>query len=403
MSDSVATTTPQTPPKLVKIAGLHDRLIGGPGQIEVGMWVACLYGSLPKGYGPLTPAVIESIGPKHCKVKVHRDPSRYIPHDQLILHYRSETAEAYGPDPRDVPLPYLGRYTNPRTGKWLPRYAWVGWTIAQHLKYAAGERQLAGMAARAPTRLVIVSCGGKKGNAPTDAHAMYLGSYHQAARRAADALAITGSYQMILSARYGLLDLHDVIRPYDLRMGQPGSVDPDTIRYQASQYGLLETRDVIVLGGKAYADVVSAVWPNARRPLDGTAGMGPQLQRLAAIAKNKALALTLDERIAAVMAAGGRDVDGVWRPTREMTVNCTGVIDETDHDGCGGWTVPTLDRRECWCPCHDEHRPPYEDARAAAERATAPTRRRATPATPAAEQFDITAWLDATAHLLADT
>ncbi|MEU8663345.1 hypothetical protein, partial [Actinoplanes philippinensis] len=37
--------------------------------------------------------------------------------------------------------------------------------------------------------------------------------------------------------------------------------------------------------GRDYADVVSAVWPHADRPLDGAAGIGPQLARLAELAR----------------------------------------------------------------------------------------------------------------------
>ena len=82
------------------------------------------------------------------------------------------------------------------------------------------------------------------------------------------------------------------------------------------------------------------------------------------------LPISVQELIDAMTQAGGREVGGVWRPYQGMTITCTGVVTGIpDHAGCAGWTVPALDRRECWCPCHDAYRPPYEVARAAAEAA----------------------------------
>ncbi|GGM90028.1 DUF6884 domain-containing protein [Dactylosporangium sucinum] len=259
----------------------------GPGIVGAGIEVACEYGCLPSGYGPLTRATIVSLGATTATVRVYGETTtRRVPNDMIRLYHRQELAEQYPRDRRDVARPYGGGCTNPRTWQWLPHYAWIGWTIAEHLQYARGERPLAGEPARPPARLVIVGCGWRKRERATDAFDLYVGSYYRAARRAADALlaAADDGYQAILSAKYGLLDLHDVIGPYDVRMGQPGAIGADTVAYQAQQQGLLGARKVVVLAGRAYADVVTSVWPHAQRPLDGTAGIGEQLQRLAAIA-----------------------------------------------------------------------------------------------------------------------
>lgn len=258
----------------------------GPGRVLPSHRVLVRHGALPREYGTLTPAVVTSLGPKHTGVRVHGEAIvRRVRNELVELDDGRKLAAAWPADPRDAPHPYGGRHTHPWTYRWLPRWSWIGWSVAEHHEYARGERPLepAPVGLRVK-RLVIVGCGGKKRNVRhLDAHGMYVGSYHLSARRAADALVARDGSQLILSALYGLLDLHDVISPYDLRMGDAGSVTVEQVRYQAEQLGLLDAEEVIVLAGRAYADVVSAVWPHALRPLDGTAGIGEQLHRLAAI------------------------------------------------------------------------------------------------------------------------
>jgi len=132
------------------------------------------------------------------------------------------------------------------------------------------------------TRLVVVPCGGAKLRCPAPAGQMYVGSYHLACRRAAARL---GGRLLILSARYGLLTPDTLIEPYELMMGQPSAVTTATLRQQARTLDVDGAATVIVLAGRRYADAAAAVWPHAIRPLDGTAGMGPQLHRLAVITR----------------------------------------------------------------------------------------------------------------------
>lgn len=127
-------------------------------------------------------------------------------------------------------------------------------------------------------RIVIIPCGARKRTRPSPAGSMYVGSYHRACRRAADA---TGGRVLILSAKYGLLDLATMIEPYEQRTGKPGAITVAALRRQADEMGIRDARDVVVIAGKSYADLVSAVWPHARRPLDGTRGIGDQMRRLA--------------------------------------------------------------------------------------------------------------------------
>lgn len=169
------------------------------------------------------------------------------------------------------------------------------------LAAAATVRAAEAAAGGAPDRLVIVSCGGSKLNRPAPAGQIYVGSYHRACRRAANVLAGDDARVMILSAKYGLVDLDQVIEPYEQRAGRDGAITAFELRRQAGRLGLLSTREVTVLGGHAYVDLVSAVWPHARRPLDGTRGIGEQLARLSELATTGTTA--------AMAGTGTRDQD----------------------------------------------------------------------------------------------
>jgi hypothetical protein len=139
----------------------------------------------------------------------------------------------------------------------------------------------------APARLIVIACGARKADLPAaPAGRMYVGSYHRAARRAADRLATAGpagARIMIVSAAYGLLDLAENITRYELRLGQPGSVTAANLRDQAEQRGLLDAGEVLVLAPAAYAALASEVWPYADNVLAGTRGIGDQMARLAAL------------------------------------------------------------------------------------------------------------------------
>ncbi|MEV7229702.1 DUF6884 domain-containing protein [Polymorphospora sp. NPDC051019] len=130
--------------------------------------------------------------------------------------------------------------------------------------------------------IVIVPCGHAKRDHPTAAGDMYTGSYHQACRRAANAI---GGQTFILSARHGFLHPATRVEPYDLRMGQPGAVTVPALRAQARALGIDTAGTVTVLAGRDYADPVTAIWPHAHRPLDNARGIGQQMARLAELAR----------------------------------------------------------------------------------------------------------------------
>ncbi|SHN15606.1 DUF6884 domain-containing protein [Actinacidiphila paucisporea] len=132
--------------------------------------------------------------------------------------------------------------------------------------------------------LVVVPCGARKLDVAARAADMYTGSYHRACRRAAEAL--RPERLLILSARYGLLGLDDVIEPYDTPHGAAGAVSAGLVREQAARRGIDRLDPVVVLGGARHVALAQAVWPYARTPLSGTRGMGEQVARLAAMARS---------------------------------------------------------------------------------------------------------------------
>jgi hypothetical protein len=127
-------------------------------------------------------------------------------------------------------------------------------------------------------------CGARKLDHPARAADMYVGSYHRACRRAAEAF--RPGRLVILSARYGLLDLDDEIEPYDTPHGAAGAVTARLLREQAVGRGIAALDPVVVLGGARHVALAKTVWPHARTPLSGTRGMGEQFARLAAMARS---------------------------------------------------------------------------------------------------------------------
>ncbi|MFD0270911.1 DUF6884 domain-containing protein [Streptomyces sp. NPDC127106] len=207
------------------------------------------------------------------------------------------------------PEGYLPAAVNLRTARGLGAAGLIAWTrpqgrtvpVAEAVwKLDAGEVRITAAgrrraAAEERERVVIVACGGRKavyadgirkGEPVIGARAgeLYVGSYHRAMRRAADVLTQGGrsGRVLILSAKYGLVKLDRHLLNYDLRAGDPGTVDGETLRRQAHELGISGAA-VTVLGGRAYVELAGEVWDDVAAPLAGARGIGEQLARLAAI------------------------------------------------------------------------------------------------------------------------
>lgn len=295
----------------------------GPGVVEPGVHVTCLPEHRP---GPRVrhshSGVIISVGPKCVKwrpagsdreVRTPLEHMRINPmiHINQDSHVRAMCAAL-------------------KAGRPLPAFpAWTRWTLAAHLDYAAaratGRRtarlarllpaavdvaarhalttrpaavQLPRLALPAstpavipaevrPARVIVIPCGASKLTHAAAAGDLYIGSFHRACARAAGALATPGTTVLVLSALYGLVPLDRVLSPYELRMGQPGSVTGDELRAQARELGVDRATEVVVLAGAAYTAAVRQVWPTATAPLEGARGMGYQLQRLKALREGR--------------------------------------------------------------------------------------------------------------------
>ncbi len=132
--------------------------------------------------------------------------------------------------------------------------------------------------------LILVPCGAAKRDLPSPARDLYVGGMFRMALKAAEAIAkAQGGKIMILSGLHGLLELDQVIAPYEQRMGEPGCVSTEELRRQAVDYGLIEERQVLVLAGRTYADAAQSVWPDAQTPLAGLKGIGYQRQVLSRV------------------------------------------------------------------------------------------------------------------------
>lgn len=114
---------------------------------------------------------------------------------------------------------------------------------------------------------------------------MYIGSYHRACRKAADAL--QPDRLLILSARYGLLDLDDVIEPYDTPHGTTDAITGHALLEQATARDIVFLDPVVTLGGARHVGLVRSIWPHARAPLAGAGGMGHQMARLAVMSRGR--------------------------------------------------------------------------------------------------------------------
>jgi len=127
----------------------------------------------------------------------------------------------------------------------------------------------------------VIPCGAGKLDRPAPARDLYTGAMfkHTLATALAEAGATDGRV-LILSARYGLVELGTVLAPYEQRMGQPGAITPVALAAQALAYGIDWGSEVYAFLPKAYFAPLSEalhmldVYP--QDVYEATAGIGEQ-------------------------------------------------------------------------------------------------------------------------------
>jgi len=125
--------------------------------------------------------------------------------------------------------------------------------------------------------IIIISCGAKKVAGEHKARDLYVGAYFRA--QLAYALSRVPAEQVfVLSAKYGLVRLGDELEAYDLRMGEPGSVEPMYVGLQAEEVFKIGGDRVVALGGAGYVHFCRRVFgDDIETPLEGRGGLGQQI------------------------------------------------------------------------------------------------------------------------------
>lgn len=174
-------------------------------------------------------------------------------------------------------------------------YVWVEverWLRSRCIANTPGRGTRRHTTAHAETT-VVIPCSGAKLDVPAPAGIMYTGQLHQLARRAAQALA--PDRVLILSGLYGLVELHEIIDPYEQRIDRPGGVELDELARQIDQLKLYEHRTV-ALTPAAYTSRLTEAGLELVTPLAGCRGIGEMRARLSMICRLGRL--ELDERAA---------------------------------------------------------------------------------------------------------
>lgn len=106
---------------------------------------------------------------------------------------------------------------------------------------------------------LIIPCGADKSDHAAPARDLYTGGMFRMSLAAAESEAAdTGATVLILSALHGLITLDTVLAPYNVKMGDAGSVTAEQVAEQADALGMLVENEM----GDRRADVY-AFLPNA--------------------------------------------------------------------------------------------------------------------------------------------
>lgn len=123
----------------------------------------------------------------------------------------------------------------------------------------------------------IITCDSKKLTKPSIAQNMYIGSFFKTQLQWAKKH-FNRNNIFILSAKYGLLKLDDLIEPYDLKMGDKNSVNLQTISKQIKKYKI--NGKIYSTAGKEYRKILDKVFINIEYPFRHLKGMGYMIKAM---------------------------------------------------------------------------------------------------------------------------
>lgn len=189
---------------------------------------------------------------------------------------------------------------------------------------------------------VVVPCSGAKAPGPSlPAVERYTGGLHRLAMQAARTLTSDDRIR-VASARYGLLELHQLTEPYDQRIDGLAADDLFALKSRIHVDGIRmdhedPTAEVIALVPAAYVDAMSWSPMLARKlvtPLAGVAGVGEMRGRLAGLRDGR---LTVDD-----LTATEYQCNQPATPTKRGTPEMTNPESTINVAGLAGLTLKQL-------------------------------------------------------------
>lgn len=138
--------------------------------------------------------------------------------------------------------------------------------------------------------IILISCGAKKEKTPQRAEDLYIGGYFKKTLLYAKYLSKKNNAEIfILSAKYGVLELNEIIKPYDLTLNNKSKKHKKAWSYKVItqlQYKIKKTDKIIFLAGVNYIKYLKMYYKNYEEPLQGL-GIGKRLKFIMEELKNE--------------------------------------------------------------------------------------------------------------------
>lgn len=128
--------------------------------------------------------------------------------------------------------------------------------------------------------VVFIGCGKKKNIVTCEAYKMYQGNYFSACLQYAKTLTSEDNI-FILSAKYGVLHLHDIITPYNITLNEATQEQykewTQKVLRQLNGLNINSDTEITFLCGKNYYKELLPYFKKVNLPLEQYSGMGYQI------------------------------------------------------------------------------------------------------------------------------